>query len=324
MFPFPSTSALGIRKSPYLVNLPECNKLIDIGHNTRELFFLFNKSFFPNAEELIFFFETGRDTQKKEGVRVALWELSILLLAILVVGGLAWMSKKKFSGSGPYRKNIHSAQEKTPESSRPIQQKEDMEVAEEVTPPLSYQVSQQEKHHVLPEIPHSYGDTYITAIARDPYWVFAHWEVSEATKEDIRKRYGHDTWGSSRPVLKVYDATNLYYFDSREAVEIQINSFANNWYVNTGVPGHSYFIELGRILPDGIYIFIARSNMVSTPRDDVSEIVDLEWLLPTEYEKRVYGRYIEVHGSPGFIEEMALKAVAAKEREEYISSPMDW
>ncbi|CEO89766.1 DUF4912 domain-containing protein [Syntrophaceticus schinkii] len=255
---------------------------------------------------------------------MALWELFLLLLAILVVGGLAWMFNKKLSGSRPYRKKIQSAQEKTPESSRPIQQKEDMEVAEEVTPPLSHQVPQQEKHHILPEIPHSYGDTFITAIARDPYWIFAYWEISEATKEDIAARFGHDAWESSRPVLKVYDATNLYFFDSREAAEIQINGYASNWYINTGMPGHNYLIELGRILTDGTYVFIARSNMVSTPRDDVSEIVDLEWLLPTEYEKRVYGRYIEIHGSPGFIEEMALKAVAAKEHEEYIGSPMNW
>lgn len=255
---------------------------------------------------------------------MALWELSLILLAIVVVGGLAWMSKKKLSGWQPYRKKTRSMQEKTPESSRPIQQKKDMEVAEEVTPPLLKQVSRQEKHHALPEIPHTYGKTSITAMVRDPYWIFAYWEISKATKEDIAARYGHNAWKSSRPVLKVYDATNLYFFDSREAVEIQINDFANNWYINTGMPGHSYFIELGRILHDGTYIFIARSNMVSTPRNDVSEIVDLEWLLPTEYEKRVYGRYIEVHGSPGFIEEMALKAVAAKEHEEYISSPMDW
>lgn len=199
-----------------------------------------------------------------------------------------------------------------------------MEAAEEVTPPLPQQVSQQEQHHIAPEIPYTYGNTNITAMARDPYWVFAHWEISEGTKENIRRRYGSNAWESSHPVLKVYDATNLYFFDSRQAAEIQINDFANSWYIHTGEPDHTYFIELGRILPDETYIFIARSNMVTTPRGDVSEIVDLEWLLPTEYEKRVYGRYTEIHGSPGFIEEMALKAIAAKQQEEHISSPMDW
>lgn len=234
------------------------------------------------------------------------------------------MSNKQLSGWRPDRKKNRSAQEKIQESSLPIKQKEDLPVTEEAIPPLPQQVSRQEVHRVLPEIPHAYGDTKITAMARDPYWVFAYWEVSEAAKEDIGRRYGHDAWELSHPVLKVFDATNLYFFDSRQAAEIQINDFASNWYINTGKPDHTYFIEIGRLLPDGTYIFIARSNMVSTPRSDVSDIIDLEWLLPTEYEKRVYGRHMDVYGSPGFIEEMALNAVVAQERAEYISSPMDW
>ncbi|HBI27763.1 MAG TPA: DUF4912 domain-containing protein, partial [Peptococcaceae bacterium] len=128
----------------------------------------------------------------------------------------------------------------------------------------------------------------------------------------------------SRPVLKVYDTTDLYFFDSRQAFEIQINDLASSWYINVGQPNHSYFIELGRILPDGTYIFIARSNMVTTPRLGVSDVVDLEWMVPTEYEKRIYGMHTKANGSPDFIEEMAQKAAVTKIEQEHISSPMNW
>lgn len=277
---------------------------------------------------------------------MALWEFSLLLLAILAVGGLAWMSTKKHPGGIPRRERIRSAQRKPGGSNPPIRRQDDMEAAEEMTPPLLDTVSprpadlaaakhggqvaqkdlpRREAEHPLPSIPYRYGDTYLTAMVRDPYWLFAYWEIGKAAKEDVCRRYGARAWESSRPVLKVYDATNRYFFDSRQAAEIEINDFADNWYIHTGKPGHSYFIELSRVMPDGTQIFIARSNMVTTPRDDVSEIVSSEWLLPTTYEKKVYGRYIDVHGSPGFIEEMSLKAGAAKKlEEEQISSPMNW
>jgi len=268
---------------------------------------------------------------------VALWELSLLLLAILAVGGLAWMSTKKLSGGIPHRERVRSAQGKPGGSTSHIRRQDDMEAGEDVTPPLLDTVSRRQKdqpaakhgeretEHALPSIPYRYGDTYLTAMVRDPYWLFAYWEIGEAAKEDVCRRYGTRAWESSRPVLKVYDATNRYFFDSRQAAEIEINDFADNWYIHTGKPGHSYFIELSRVMPDGTQIFIARSNMVTTPQDDVSEIVSSEWLLPTTYEKRVYGRYSDVHGSPGFIEEMSLKAGAAKKlEEEQISSPMNW
>lgn len=251
------------------------------------------------------------------------WELSLLLFAILVVGGLVWMSINNNARGSLNRKNIGMASQQS--SGDPnIHSHEDVEIAEEVTPPYSQKVSHEEKHHFLPGVPFAYGGTYINAMVRDPFWLFAYWEISENTKEDIRKRYGFNAWESSQPVLKVYDTTDLYFFDSRQALEIQINDLTNNWYIDVGQPNHSYFIELGRILPDGTYIFIARSNMVTTPRIGISDVIDLEWMVPAEYEKRIYGMHLKANGSPDFIEEMAQKTVVTKIEQEQISSPMNW
>lgn len=258
-------------------------------------------------------------TPRKGGSQqVALWELSLLFLALLVVGGLVWMSRKRLTGELKYRKNKGAAKMRSPQS---ILQETAMEAAEEVIPSFPPKIAQSEeetaiKKSELPEIPWSYGDTRIVALARDPYWLFVYWEISEATKDAVCRQHGPHAWEETQPVLRVYDTTNLYFFESRQAMEIQINDFANNWYINTGQPNHTYLVELGRLLPDGTYIFIARSNLVTTPRDDLSEIVDLEWLIPTEYEKRIYGRFDGTGpSSPEFAEEMAQK---------YISSPLNW
>jgi hypothetical protein len=165
---------------------------------------------------------------------------------------------------------------------------------------------------VLP-IPWSYGECKITALVRDPYWLFAYWEIDEAKREEIARRYGYQAWDESWPVLRVYDATNLYFFDSRHYTEISINDYANNWYIRTGQPNRTFCIELGRVRPDGSYIFLARSNFVSTPRDQISEVIDEEWLLLPEYATRLYRRIGGIYpgpSSPGLIGPA-----------EYISSP---
>jgi len=258
--------------------------------------------------------------------QVALWELLLLFLALLVAGGLIWMSRKRLTGEFKYRRDRGASRRKSLQS---ILQETAIEAAEEVIPPSPPKADHPKeqtaaKKSELPEIPWSYGDTRIIALARDPYWLFAYWEISETTKDRVERRYGPHAWEEARPVLRVYDATNLYFFESRQVMEIQINDFANNWYINTGQPNHTYLVELGRMLPDGTYIFIARSNLVTTPRNDFSEIVDLEWLMPSEYEKRIYRRFAGAGpGSPGFVQEMAQKAVVIKE-EEYISSPLNW
>ena len=254
---------------------------------------------------------------------MVLWELSLLLIAILFVGGLAWMFHNKPFRKRALGKKVNPAQQKNIKNLH-IEKGSDMEAAEEVTPPPPQTPQKESAPHPLPAIPWSYGDTKIVALARDPYWIFAYWEINGAVREKIQQQFGSEAWLSGKLLLRVYDVTNNYFFDSQQILEIQVNDYSNNWYINTGQPNHTYLVELGLLLADGTYIFIARSNMVTMPRDDLSDIVDEEWLLPAAYEKKVYGKYIEIHGSPGFIQEMELKAVKAKKREEYISSPIDW
>jgi hypothetical protein len=135
------------------------------------------------------------------------------------------------------------------------------------------------------ELPSRYGETRIVALVRDPHWIFVYWEVRETSK-----------WEGSRPVLRLYEEGGTYQ-------QIEINDDADNWYIHTGKPNTTFWVELGRILPDGTYILIARSNLVTTPRDRVSEIVDEEWLLLAEQEKELYEKIEALSGpsSPGLV-----------------------
>lgn len=256
-------------------------------------------------------------------------DLSVLFLVIIVVGGLILMSEK---GSFRYlfkkilkdrEKEVSAKREGGLQHRRPTEAAILMEMAVEVSPPPPREKGQPLSGPAETwELPQGYGETRIVAMPRDPYWLFAYWEVSEATKAEIRNRFGPTAWEGSQPVLRVYDVGSVYFYDSCQVKEIMINDYADNWHIDTCEPGRTYFVELGRILPDGTYIFIARSNLVMMPRDRISEVVDSEWLLLVEYEKL----FCESGGTPSS-PEFIRRALVFHEQilaGEYVSSPLHW
>ncbi|MGQ9825903.1 MAG: DUF4912 domain-containing protein [Desulfotomaculales bacterium] len=159
-----------------------------------------------------------------------------------------------------------------------------------------------------PDLPSSYGVDRLVLLARDPYWLYAYWEITATKQEEFSAAYGPFAWVSSQPVLRVYDVTatpggeqkiNIY-------ADIGINEEADNWHINVGEPDHTFFVDLGRRLPDGRFIPLLRSNFVTTPRASLSERTDEEWMW-IEGIYRSY-RYHFGYGSPMFAEEMAQKA----------------
>jgi hypothetical protein len=182
-------------------------------------------------------------------------------------------------------------------------------------PLTSYEGAEYQPSTATPGVPLSYGDCKITALVRDPYWLFTYWEINDTKREEIARRYGHQAWNESWPVLRVYDTTNLYFFDSRHFAEITINDYASNWYICTGQPNKTFCIELGRVRPDGSYIFLARSNFVSAPRDQISDVIDVEWLLLPEYTAQLYRQIGGSYSGPSSPGLMGLGPA------EYISSP---
>ncbi|MBS3976258.1 MAG: DUF4912 domain-containing protein [Syntrophomonadaceae bacterium] len=151
-----------------------------------------------------------------------------------------------------------------------------------------------EENYYLPPV---YGEDELVALVKDPYWIYAYWEVTDQTRQHFNKVYGDGMWEISTPLLRVYDLT-----ESGAAVtldvpftDLPINPFADNWYINVGQPNHTYCLDLGRLLPNGVFVTVLRSNTVTTPSDRVSDIIDPLWP-PVEAIWRTFGR--SVSGTP--------------------------
>ncbi|MDO9572973.1 MAG: DUF4912 domain-containing protein [Candidatus Omnitrophota bacterium] len=140
------------------------------------------------------------------------------------------------------------------------------------------------------DIPFCYDQDKIVLQVRDPHWVHTYWELRNQTLGGLRIRLG-DEFARARKVLRVYDVTNIIFNGSNanSFFDIQINDFANSWYIDTNGPGRAFCVDLGLMLLDGRFITIVRSNVVQTPTDSPSWITDEEWMIPDEMFARLYG-----------------------------------
>ncbi len=132
----------------------------------------------------------------------------------------------------------------------------------------------QEQQPVTLEFPVNYDKNQVNLLVRDPEWLYAYWEITATAQTDFSREFG-DYWDISKPMLRVYDITDAeqrYYYD------IQIQDYADSWYIHVGKPNHTFFVDMGRVLPNGNFYCIARSNWVTTPSNGISDVIDPNWI----------------------------------------------
>jgi len=161
------------------------------------------------------------------------------------------------------------------------------------------------------EIPKGYNVDRIAAMVRDPYWLFAYWEVTDRKYRELERTFA-DAWPKCKMVLRVYDRT-----DDREShFDIVLTREARTWYINVSAE-RRYQIAIGALSPDGRFELVALSNIVETPSGKVSDRIDDKWLVPDDVFARIFaasGGY-DMHSASG-----ELKGLMEKHLLEEISS----
>jgi hypothetical protein len=144
---------------------------------------------------------------------------------------------------------------------------------------------------VVGHIPWGYGENRVTAMARDPHWIFVYWEVT-----DEALAAAHGAVGSpGAAVLRVYDTTYRL-FDGTNAnsfFDVPVQRPANNHYVRVDRPGSTFHVDIGVKDAGGAFATIARSGPVETPPNAISSDTRVEWMtvttagpLPSPYRRR--------------------------------------
>ncbi|MBI2094911.1 MAG: DUF4912 domain-containing protein [Candidatus Omnitrophica bacterium] len=137
------------------------------------------------------------------------------------------------------------------------------------------------------ELPPDYGDTKIALFAKDPWWLYAYWEVAEPDK--AREAIRGLGLAVQRTVLRVYELAT----DSRAAervsfFDILVGSTTGDWFIDVGQPDKCWMTELGFVADNGRFFALVGSEAVRTPRFGVSDVVDEEWSFSSELFWKIY------------------------------------
>jgi hypothetical protein len=149
------------------------------------------------------------------------------------------------------------------------------------------------EYEYLGELPDCYGTQRLYLVARDPYWLFAYWDMGWEQYWDAVNA-SHDR--------KVF--LQIYLQDGTRIQQLQINEHARNWYIQVNRPDTTYFAELGYYRHDGGFHVISRSPNATTPRDNLSWKTEARFVtIPFDWTFRALFELICGHMKPG--EELA-------------------
>ena len=119
------------------------------------------------------------------------------------------------------------------------------------------------------DLPLRYNQTIVKILAQTPNMLFIYWDIADSDKKLFEEHYGADFFRETKPVLIIHNETMNYSF------EVEINDFANSWYLHVNDSDCKYEIELGRRPLIHIstikenYIYISSSNKMNLPNNHI-------------------------------------------------------
>ncbi len=131
------------------------------------------------------------------------------------------------------------------------------------------------------DLPENYKETTIKLLAQTPNSLFVYWNISNEDKNKYIQNYGNDFFNTTIPILIIHNSTMGYNF------EVEVNDFANSWYLKVQDSKCDYKIELARKfknVPNTNYVHIYTSNILENPNDKILFNID---------QKMVYFRNVK-------------------------------
>jgi hypothetical protein len=127
-------------------------------------------------------------------------------------------------------------------------------------------------------LPRGYGKDRIVCMVRDPYWLHVYWELTRQAVQRAEAALGQD-WHGAKPILRLLDVSSTETTSGAETLirDIDIHGGCNNWYIDVANPPRSYRVDIGYIARNGQFYVLARSNIVTTPRAGISDVIDENW-----------------------------------------------
>jgi hypothetical protein len=118
------------------------------------------------------------------------------------------------------------------------------------------------------ELPESYGTQQLFLAARDPHWLYAHWDFN---REQLKKYNALSADGHL--ALRVYRGAA----EGEPLAHIHLHPESRTWFVPVPAAGAKYLAELGYHDASGKWVSLARSGATLTPPDSLSDDISIRF-----------------------------------------------
>lgn len=128
------------------------------------------------------------------------------------------------------------------------------------------------------DLPAGYGKDRLVVMVRDPYWLHCYWELTRQAIQRAEAALGQE-WHTAKPILRLLHINCCDTTSAAETIvrDIDIHGGCNNWYIDVANPPCSFRVDLGYLARSGKFYVLVRSNVVTTPRAGISDVIDENW-----------------------------------------------
>ena len=175
-------------------------------------------------------------------------------------------------------KSLISKKLPTRKKSKKINNTEDLSSSDLINDISAISDDENEKFVDIPEyydLPYKYEKTVVKVLYQNPNTLFVYWDILDDDINGFKKAYGDNFFYVTKPVLVIHNITDGYSF------EIEVNDFANNWYIHVSDAKCKYNVELGRRPSQSAkienlaehrmdnFINVSYSNTIEMPNDHI-------------------------------------------------------
>ena len=124
------------------------------------------------------------------------------------------------------------------------------------------------------DLPESYGTKRLLLAARDPRWLYAHWDLN---REQLKE---YNSLSMDRHlILRVYKDE----IRGQPISEVHVHPESRNWFINVPQGGTKYMAQLGYYRSQNQWVTVSTSAATLSPPDEMSSDVSV-WFetLPAE------------------------------------------
>ena len=115
------------------------------------------------------------------------------------------------------------------------------------------------------ELPEAYGTKKLFLAARDPHWLYAHWDLTTEQQRRFNSLSVH-----KHLVLRVFTDE----LKTAPTVEIHVHPESRHWFIHVDQAETRYSAELGYYTPKHVWKSISVSGLTFTPPDAMSADID--------------------------------------------------